>query len=108
MGKRQELRQRCHELAKRLLQLQQTQGAARRGCDQAVGVQDLRLTEFGPVAGCTLSTASPQMLQADASLRRSAEVAERSELRSIMERLERNAERHHLFASASGPMVAAF
>lgn len=100
--KRQELRQRCQELARRIMQLQHEKATAIRVCEENKSAYELQLTQMGLMsrlgAGASglgtvglVDSPSPSALRADAAS--SGSLQHRRELRAIMERLEQNAER---------------
>eukprot|EP00929_Paragymnodinium_shiwhaense_P059842 TRINITY_DN2993_c0_g1_i1.p1 TRINITY_DN2993_c0_g1~~TRINITY_DN2993_c0_g1_i1.p1 ORF type:complete len:730 (-),score=293.83 TRINITY_DN2993_c0_g1_i1:308-2497(-) len=90
--KRQELKTRCQELAKRVSHLQQEKAAAIRICEENKGAYELRLAELGlPLQG-----SSPYYEQlkssAAAGVAGHTPTSARRELQAISERLERHAE----------------
>lgn len=90
--RRQEYRQRCQELVKRIAILQQEKAAAIRVCEENKSVYELRLTEMG-LAVSGGSRFSPSDLGILARPGEPGLVSNRRELQAISERLERQAER---------------
>mmetsp|Transcript_127800 Transcript_127800/g.238915 ORF Transcript_127800/g.238915 Transcript_127800/m.238915 type:complete len:710 (+) Transcript_127800:114-2243(+) len=113
--KRQDLRQRCQELARRIVQLQQEKATAVRICEENKSAYELQLTQLGlmsrigmgPVGLSTVGMAdsvAPAQLRSDSP----GSMPHRRELRAIMERLEQNAERLQSHGGALPTTAAAY
>eukprot|EP00811_Abedinium_folium_P002526 NODE_1231_length_2553_cov_3.617477.p1 GENE.NODE_1231_length_2553_cov_3.617477~~NODE_1231_length_2553_cov_3.617477.p1 ORF type:complete len:707 (-),score=296.28 NODE_1231_length_2553_cov_3.617477:216-2336(-) len=101
--KRQELRQRCQELSRRVVQLQQERAAAVRLCEENKRTYEMRLLEVGfgagggaatpraslPLVGCVRAELQPTAVPLTGDVVGTSQ----RELRAIMERLERNTDR---------------
>jgi len=81
--RRQEQRNKCHELVKRVAQLQSDKATAIRVCQENKSAYELRLAELGMAVGT-----GPRTSEAPTA----GGSAHRRELRAISERLERHAE----------------
>merc|ERR1740129_644313 len=93
--KRQELRQQCQELVRRVRQLQEEKALAVRVCEENKNAYELRLTGASIASRCCSTSNIPiasAALRLDSSPQ-SPSATHRRELRSIMERLEANTER---------------
>lgn len=113
--KRQELRNRCHDLAKTLAQAQHEKSLAVRICEENRGAYELRLAEVSLAvgsssrfAGAGLTGAHPQAAALTSATYARAEspgpLSSRAELRCISDSLERHTEflRMSRASSASG------
>lgn len=99
--KRQDMRQRCQELARRIVQLQQEKAVAVRICEENKSAYELQLAGVGLASRCGSASDTPM---ASVALRldsqpQSGSATRSRELRSIMERLQADAER---FRSSQG------
>eukprot|EP00927_Polykrikos_kofoidii_P059400 TRINITY_DN54559_c0_g1_i1.p1 TRINITY_DN54559_c0_g1~~TRINITY_DN54559_c0_g1_i1.p1 ORF type:complete len:801 (+),score=180.03 TRINITY_DN54559_c0_g1_i1:62-2404(+) len=93
--KRQELRSKCHELARRVAQLQHEKATAVRLCEENKSAYELRLAELGLASGIPSCGMVGRLTDSVSSLYRSESLgvsASRKEFRGISERLERHAE----------------
>lgn len=97
--RREEHKKKCHELVKRISQLQSEKATAIRVCQENKSAFELKLSEFGMVAqlgaaprGLGMAEMSLSSLRASADSPLAGGTAHRRELRAISERLERHAE----------------
>jgi len=103
--KKQDLRQRCQELVKRMGQLQQERITVERVCEENKAAYEVHLTELGLISRLGLGNVAGPTTPAlhDSASTAGANVMRRCELRSIMERLEEQSADRLKAAPATAP-----